>query len=101
MANRQARGRREQQPDGAGRVGAADAARPWHELKKQVEERRAERPVRLPQVQASLVGRLMDVASLDVCDDGVRGWFTSSNGKLTISAAAPAKVGGWPAIPLK
>src|ERR1700722_1113311 len=101
MATRRDRGHRGQQSDGPGRMGAADAATPWHELKKHVEDRRAARPIRLPQVQASLIGRLKEVARLDVCDAAVQGWFTSGMGLLTVSPAAPAKVGEWPAIPLQ
>lgn len=73
----------------------------WRELKKHVEERRAERRIRLPQVQSSLIHRLQEVAHLRLCDPAVQGWFTTDKYKLTISGAAPAKVGEWPAIPLK
>lgn len=72
----------------------------WRELKKHIEERRAERPIRLPQVQSSLIRRLREVADLRLCDPAVQGWFTSEKDNLTISGAAPAKVGEWPAIPL-
>lgn len=80
---------------------APDAVRPWRELKKHVEERRAQPPIRLSQVQKSLVGRLQHVASLRLCDPEVKGWFTTRGGELTLSGAAPGRVGEWPAIPLK
>jgi hypothetical protein len=47
-----------------------------------------------------LIGRLQEIAKLKLCDDAVVGWFTPVRGKLTISNAAPAKIGKWPAIPL-
>lgn len=60
-----------------------------------------ERPIRLPQVQSSLIRRLREVAHLRLCDPAVQGWFTTEKDKLTISSAAPGKVGEWPAIPLE
>lgn len=73
----------------------------WHELKKHVEERREERRANLSEVQKSLISRLIEVAKLRLCDREVVGWFTSEGSKLSISTAAPAKLGEWPAIPLR
>jgi hypothetical protein len=82
-------------------MAVTDAASAWRDLKKHVEARRLERPLRLPQVQSSLIARLRELAHLHLCDGEVQGWFTTDKDKLTISGAAPAKVGDWPAIPLK
>src|SRR5277367_6701372 len=100
MATRRDRRHRGQQPDGAGGVGAPESVSTWHALMKHVEERRTERRISLPQVQSALIRRLQEVAHLRLCDPAVRGWFTTDKDKLTISSAAPAKVGDWPAIPL-
>src|SRR5580704_5705246 len=67
---------------------------------KHVEERRTERRISLSQVQAALISRLREVARLHLCEPAVQGWFTTDRDTLTISSAAPAKVGEWPAIPL-
>jgi hypothetical protein len=82
-------------------MGAPDAMSTWHSLKKDIKERREEHRVRLTEVQASLIRRFKELASRGLCDSEVQGWFTTENGVFTISNAAPAKVGDWPAIPLK
>lgn len=80
-------------------MGAPEGVSTWHALVKHIEERRTERRISLPQVQSALIGKLQEVARLRLCDPEVRGWFTTDKDKLTISKAAPAKVGEWPAIP--
>jgi hypothetical protein len=78
-----------------------DLVKPWQSLKKHIEDQRDEHRLSLTQVQASLIRRLTELAKLGLCDGNVQGWFTADNGRLTISNAAPGKVGDWPAIPLK
>ncbi len=83
-------------------MGPAEVVSTWHDLKKQLEEHRRKRPSKLPQVQSSLIRRLCEIARLHhLCDPEVMGWFTSEKNKLTVSPAAPATVGKWPAIPLR
>jgi hypothetical protein len=79
----------------------SDVVTTWQSLKKHIDGQRDEHRLGLPEVQASLVRRLKELATLGLCDKNVVGWFLSENGRLTISNAAPVKIEGWPAIPLK
>jgi hypothetical protein len=72
----------------------------WDSLKGHVDERRGEHRGGLGDVQASLIGRLKELAHLGACDKTVVGWFTSHRGELTLNKSAPL-VGDFRAIPLR
>lgn len=72
----------------------------WEQLHKHHTERRAKHGVRLTEIQSSLIGRLMALADLDRCDRELCGWFSTKNGKLALTEAAPI-VADRPAIPFR